>query len=156
MKKVLDNYQNKSLLLSFTIEWHEGVELGLEGIQFRNWHDVQEAFNKLYASYVQRGSLGYDKVKVAILWDNGKQIIDRIDVGNHGSDYCANRETVGEYLKRQKSVMHESNLLEGDRLNLLSFEDPGTTPKASKTVAKIELSDLAVNSAGKLVKFQTH
>lgn len=145
MKQVLDNYGNKSFLLCFTIVWHEGTG-NLNGQTFKSWKDVQYAFNTIYNDYMQYGGQGYDKVKIIATWENGKSFTDRIDVGNGENDYSPKRETIGQYLQRQKGVMYETNLVDGDR-ELLNFTDHAG-PSIIKP--KLELSKLSVNSFGEI------
>lgn len=154
MKQVLDQSQDKSLLLFLEIEWHEGGPSEFNGQKFMTWTDVQNAFNALYSDYVASGALGYYKCKVRALWNNGRYLVDRIDVGNHGSDYSPERETVGQYLQRQKSAFYDSNLQVGDRQNILSFHDDGECIKQPplKQTILLELSNFAVNEHGKIIK----
>lgn len=126
--------QTPAKMTAFTIVWHEGTG-EFDNMTFRNWAGAQYALNKIYRHHMEDGGQGYTKVKVRVTWENGAEITDRLDVSNHGGDYNAKRESVGDYLRRQNSVMYASTLNQGDRVTLSWADDP-QPPSAPKKSAK--------------------
>lgn len=108
----------KAQMQSFTIVWHEGTG-EFDGKTVTTWKEANKMMNKIYFNH---HGAGYTKVKVNVKWNNGAEITDRCDCSDSQGDFCANRETIGQYLSRQNSVMYGSILQIGDRINL-SFED---------------------------------
>lgn len=131
--------QTPAKMTAFTIVWHEGTG-EYDGQTFITWADAQHAFNKIYRHHMQDGGQGYTKVKVQITWENGATITDRVDVSNIGGDYNPKRESIGDYLRRQNSVMYASTLNQGDRVTLSWSDDPQppSTPKKSVKSAQIK------------------
>lgn len=124
----------KARLKSFTIIWNEGID-EFEGKVFTTWKDAQYAFNTMYNSWKQE-SMGYDKVKVEIIWENGKRIVDRIDVGD--SDYNPSKETLGEYLQKQVSSAYESNFQTGERKTVMWEDEVASQTKPEEQPPKPE------------------
>lgn len=119
-------------MLSFTIIWHEGKQR-FENTTFNTWSAANDALRWICN---QHEGVGYTKVKANVKWDNGAEITDRIDCSQSGGDFWANRETIGQYLSRQSSVMYGSNINKGERY-LLSFEDEKEAP-AAEIVAPVQ------------------
>lgn len=110
----------KSKLKSFKIIWNEGYE-DFAGKVFDKWADAQYAFNQIYNDWLEEGVDGtYNKVKVEIIWENGKRLLDRIDVGD--KDYNPKEENLGDYLMNKKSAFFESNF-DADERKLVMWED---------------------------------
>lgn len=105
-------------MISFTIIWQEGSGK-YDGKTFLTWKTANDAMSAIYKEH---SGQGYLKVKINVKWENGAEITDRADCSDNGGDFSPNRETIGAYLKKQNSVMYQSNLHVGDRANL-SFED---------------------------------
>lgn len=105
-------------MASFTIVWQEGSGK-FDGKVFNTWYTANNAMQSIYNEHSGKG---YLKVKINVKWDNGAEITDRADCSDSDGDFCPQRETIGQYLKKQNSVMYASNLKAGDRVNL-SFED---------------------------------
>ncbi len=100
-------------LKQITMHWHEGEQHHAKDAVFKTW----KAFHEGLKPILEDGP-GYNKVKFTAEWENGKQMIDRIDVGTGGGDYNPEKETPGEYLKKQKSAYYDANLNELDRKDL--------------------------------------
>lgn len=105
-------------MVSFTIIWQEGSGK-YDGKVFTTWATANEAMTRIYNEHE---GAGYLKVKINVKWENGSEITDRADCSDSQGDFCAKRETIGQYLSRQNSVMYQSNINKGDRVKL-SFED---------------------------------
>ena len=114
---------------SFTIIWHEGTG-EFDNKTFTTWDKANDAMRKIYRSH--KGA-GYTKAKVCVKWENGLEITDRVDCGESGGDFSANRETIGEYLSRQSSVMYASNVNKGER-GKLSFKDSKEEPTPQRAI----------------------
>jgi len=139
-------------MVSFTILWHEGTN-EYEGRTFTTWNTANDAMRRIYNSHE---GAGYTKAKICVKWENGAEITDRADCSDSTEDFCAKRETIGEYLQRQTSVMCGSNLMQGDRVKL-SFKDEVIQNEAAPETAFvsplivpdnaniIELSEITVN-----------
>jgi hypothetical protein len=80
-------------LKEIKVEWNEGA-IQLDGKVFTSWTEFTDALKPLYDTSVQ----GYNKVKFKATFDDGKYIIDRVDVGV--SDFNPNTMKVGEYVDR--------------------------------------------------------
>lgn len=115
--------ENVSKLKTLTILWHEGTG-EFDGCTFTLWADAQKAIEKIFKQHVKGGRQGYTKVKVCVQWENGAEIVDRLDVGYY--DYYPKLGTIGDYLKKFNSIMYGGNLNVGDRVTL-SWND-GTWP----------------------------
>jgi len=105
-------------MVSFTIIWQEGSGK-FDGKVFTTWNTANDAMTRIYKEH---SGQGYSKVKINVKWENGQEITDRADCSDSAGDFCPNRSTIGEYLKKHNSAMYASNLQVGDRANL-SFED---------------------------------
>lgn len=117
----------KSKLKSFKIIWNEGCQ-DFKGKVFSTWKDAQFAFNIIYNDWKEEGvAETYNKVKVEIIWENGKRILDRIDVGD--SDYNPSKETLGEYLKDNVSSYYESNFDVGERKTVMWEDEDVAQPQ---------------------------
>lgn len=128
-KVVVINPKSKGKLPAATmlkIHWHEGSGKFDKTVS-KTWKEFQEKFLELYRQYKKSGGGGYDKVKIEITWANGKRIVDRADVGDGKADFNPTQETIGQYLKRQKSVMYDSNFNQGER-ELVSWNDADAAP----------------------------
>ncbi len=121
---------DSSPIKSIKIEWNEGSP-DFSGKKFTTWRDFQDALRRVYSNHSGRG---YNKVKVHFEWENGKTIVDRIDVGNSGGDFNPDREFIGDYLKKQNGSMYKSSLDKGTR-GLVSWIDKEVS-KAEKTIEK--------------------
>lgn len=129
--------KDKVKMESFTIVWHEG-----SGKYDNNIYDTWNSANKaMTAIYNEHSGLGYLKVKIYVKWVNGKEFTDRADCSDNPGDFCPNRETIGDYLKKQTSVMYAGNLNQGDRKEL-SFKDTYLT---SDDLTKVDVQTF-VNS----------
>lgn len=129
-------------LQSLSILWHEGTG-SQDGKHFSTWTAARQALKIIYDEGNHEGG-GYYKVKICIKWTSGAEITDRIDTGNHPSDYNPHRQTIGEFLSPNKSVMYSSNLQIGDRATL-SWEDPTEpTPAAAEApeLSTVTFADL--------------
>ena len=113
-----------------TIIFHEGTG-EFDGVTFTSWQSFQDALSKIYDNWNNNPS-GYDKVKIEINWENGKKLIDRVDVGNNRGDFNPNNEFIGEYIKKQNSAMYASNFDLKER-NSVSWEDPMSSSSAPQT-----------------------
>ncbi|MCA6489065.1 MAG: hypothetical protein IM551_03460 [Chitinophagaceae bacterium] len=129
-------------MTSFTILWHEGTN-EFENTTFTKWTEAQKAFDKIFKRHAKGGRQGYTKVKVKVQWEDGSEIVDRLDVGD--KDYNPNIERLGEYLFKAVNfytVMYSSDLISRHDL---SFSDndwnDGTWPTET-----IEPEDRAENS----------
>lgn len=89
------------------IPTHEGTG-EFDNMIFKTWSDFQNALKKIYDNW-SKNPMGYDKVKIQIEWSNGKQIVDRVDVGDSKGDFNPNKEFIGDYIKKQNSAMYGSN-----------------------------------------------
>jgi hypothetical protein len=100
------------------------------------------------AIYKSHEGAGYTKVKICVKWADGSEITDRADCSDSSGDFCAKRETIGEYLSRQNSVMYASNLQVGDRAKL-SFKDEyfNTDELRAATVEEFLQSTNFINDA---------
>ena len=127
----------KVRLESFTILWHEGTN-EYEGKTVTTWKEADNMMKRIY--YSHEGA-GYTKVKINVIWKNGAAITDRADCSDSSGDYCGGRETIGQYLSRQNSVMYDSNLQVGDRVNL-SFKDEPEQPQEQPQDNKTNLSEV--------------
>lgn len=146
----------KSQLLAFTIEWHEGTGEH-DGKTVTTWKKATELMNSIYNHH---DGPGYSKCKVRITWQDGSSIIDRIDCGDSGSDYSPKKfKDVGDYLSRLSSVMYSSNIAEGGRAHL-SFEDSEeeepytdpTTPPAKEEEPAQDAPELSSFTAEELLR----
>lgn len=143
MLKTIDQSNDRSLLLNFTIDRHEGTG-EFDGQSFKTWKDVQYAFNTIFNDAYPDG---YNKVFVSVLWNNGMTFSGRIDVGSN--DYCPKNEPIGMYLYRLVSRRQMIELVQQ-----ASFTDEGMLlGGGKKQVIEIELSSYCVNEAGQLIKF---
>jgi hypothetical protein len=112
------------------IVWHEGTG-EFDDTIFTSWSDLQNALKKIYDNW-SSNPIGYDKVKVEIEWENGKKILDRIDVGD---DFKPYQTFIGEYLQEQDSAMYESNFdkrpspNDRDSVSWTDEETPNETPQ---------------------------
>src|SRR5436190_3535186 len=122
-----------SRLSIITIEWNEG-RTDYSGKSCESWNAFQHALQTIFDDYKATEAGGYYKVKASIQWENGKQLVDRIDVGSHAGDFNPDEEFIGAYLRRQKTCMYSGNLNEGDRLTILSFEDLEEQPAPQPAV----------------------
>jgi hypothetical protein len=130
-----------SKMQSFTIIWHEGTG-EFDGQTFATWNGANQAMSKIYRSH---SGPGYTKVKVNVKWENGAEITDRCDCSDSSGDFSAKRETIGQYLSRQNSVMYASNLEQGSR-NALSFEDAlGTAEQKKDRIIAEETSKITTD-----------
>lgn len=128
----------KVRLESFTILWHEGTN-EYQNKTVTTWKEADSMMKRIY--YSHEGA-GYTKVKINVIWKNGAAITDRADCSDSSGDYCGNRETIGQYLSRQNSVMYDSNLQVGDRVNL-SFEDePEQAPEQDNKTNLSEVPEM--------------
>lgn len=129
---------------SFTILWHEGTGQ-YDGKTFTTWEMANKAMTAIYKSHE---GAGYTKVKICVKWADGSEITDRADCSDSPGDFCAKRETIGEYLSRQNSVMYASNLQVGDRAKL-SFKDEyfNTDELRAATVEEFLQSTNFINDA---------
>lgn len=118
----------KSRLKSFKILWHEGSGR-FDGKVFTTWADANVALKSIAHEHSKTTPVGYTKVKVQIDWENGHQIVDRLDISK--SCYWPMNETVGQYLQRQNAVMYASTLNVGDSCDL-SWSDNDQEPSESR------------------------
>lgn len=105
LSKARNDKPGKHYLTSIEIEWAEAdPDLNLDGKKY----DSAAAF---MADLIKVGvpDSGYNKVKFKAKWDNGAEIVDRIDVGASGGDYNPLKEGITAYMDRQKSVMYQSS-----------------------------------------------
>jgi hypothetical protein len=91
-------------------QWNEGKNIVLEGKKLKSWNELTNALGRVYANYVKsmkevgeprfvgESSL-YDKVKLTILWEDGSELTDRVDVGYSSGDYHF-QEEIGDYIKK--------------------------------------------------------
>lgn len=107
-----------SKMQSFTILWQEGSG-NHDGKVLKTWKEANAVMTSIYKEH---SGIGYLKVKINVKWENGKEITDRADCSDNAGDFNPNTNTIGQYLKKQKSSMYAGNLNQGDRLSL-SFED---------------------------------
>lgn len=143
--KLLNETIPLAKMVSFFIHWSETEGL-YDNKTLTTWSKANEAMRYCYKQ--NEGRLGYTKVKITVKWENGKEITDRIDCSDNSGDFSANRETIGEYLKKQSSVMYDSNLMQGER-SLLSFEDEKTQEEEIKNTSSFCAPctfDLSVNN----------
>lgn len=141
------------------INWHEGTG-EFDNYEAKSWQDLHHKFERIYSEYKKDGGGGYDKVKVEIKWSNGKHIVDRVDVGDNGSDFNPLNEFVGDYLKKQTSVMYESNFNQGERdavswkdevnTNNVTSEKPASNKKVKASVTE------AINQLLTLPKYKQY
>lgn len=124
-------------MLSFTIIWHEGSGK-YDGQTFTSWRNANRAMTAIFNEH---DGLGYLKVKVNVKWETGKEITDRVDCSGNGGDFSANRESIGQYLSRQNSVMYASNLQHGERVSL-SFEDDAATTEQIPELSETTIADI--------------
>jgi hypothetical protein len=87
-----------------TIIYHEGTG-EFDVTTFATWSDLQNALEKIYDDW-SNNPIGYDKVKIEIEWENGKKLIDRVDVGEKFKPY---QTFIGDYLKDNRSAWFETN-----------------------------------------------
>jgi hypothetical protein len=137
-----DSISEPAKMLSFTIIWHEGYQR-YENKVFNKWYHAQRAMINLWNDNEKDNKQGgYTKVKINVKWVNGAEITDRADLGHAKGDFNPFNETIGEYLSKQISVMYESNLKQGERVNL-SFKDSET--EETNAEVKPELSAITVS-----------
>jgi hypothetical protein len=80
-------------LKEIKVEYNEG-SVDLKGSVFTTWTDFTNALKPLYDTSIS----GYNKVKFKATFDDGKYIIDRVDVGQN--DFNPETMKVGEYVDR--------------------------------------------------------
>jgi hypothetical protein len=68
--------------------------VNLKGNKYKSWTEFNDALKLLY----DENSLGYNKVKFSATFDDGKHIIERVDVGVNSFD--PNTMKVGEFIER--------------------------------------------------------
>lgn len=105
--------KDKSKLTYFKIHWSEAGDV-YDMQEFTTWKEAQEAMIVLWNIADMKPNEGYCKTKIEIIWNNGKSIIDRLDLG-FGEDFNPTTTTIGEYLSPCTSVMYNSNMMTGDR-----------------------------------------
>jgi len=90
------------------IHTHEGTG-EFDNTIFKTWSDLQNALKKIYDNW-SNNPIGYDKVKVEIEWENGKRLIDRVDVGsNFTDDFNPYEKIISDYLKIKDYTRFETN-----------------------------------------------
>lgn len=100
----------------------------------------QETSNK-FAEILKAAQEKAGKVKACIKWANGKEMTERVDLGE-GSDLNPFNETVGQYLSRHNSVMYSSNIEKGKRSEL-GFEDaPGAEENQMPELSTVTIDDI--------------
>jgi len=103
-------------LKDIEVQWYEGLRLEDYGDEpaFDNWKDFQNFLGELYDTdrwhRKEKGMSegGYTKVKVKIIWEDGQELVDRIDLGPGEGDFNPNNEFVGAYLRKQNQAMYSS------------------------------------------------
>jgi hypothetical protein len=118
----------KSKLVSFQIIWSEATSKH-DGQEVYTWERANELMKELVKNITLTHNEGYYKTKVRLIWENGEEIIDRLDLSLNEGDFNPFKQTIQDYLKPQTGVMYDSNLMQGDRDTLLSWsdEDENTT-----------------------------
>lgn len=140
------------------IHTHEGTG-EFDNMIFKTWSDLQNALKKIYDNW-SKNPYGYDKVKIEIEWENGKHLLDRVDVGNEkNGDFNPNVEFIGDYIKKQDGSMFSSNFDKRPSPNdrdSVSWQDETQTQSAQapQSDAKIPVSKIELyNYTGeKLIK----
>lgn len=105
-----------SPLKSFTIIWSEAGSFH-DGLICTNWEAANDAMKDLWNNVSLKEREYYHKTKVAIVWENGMSITDRLDLGT-GGDFNPDECTIQDYVKEATSAMYQSNLQVGDRTKL--------------------------------------
>jgi hypothetical protein len=115
-EEIITNVQGKDPnligLKEIKVEWNEGT-IELNGKVFTSWTEFTNALKPLYDTSVQ----GYNKVKFKATFDDGKYIIDRVDVGVN--DFNPNTMKVGEYIDRPFAYFDNLN----DDLDKYQWDD---------------------------------
>lgn len=112
----------KSKLVSFKILWSEASSK-YDNVETNTWKKANEMMVNLARCTTLEFDRGYDKTKVCIKWENGHEITDRLDLSLNSGDFNPFKQTIQEYLKPQTGVMYDSNLMQGDRETILSWND---------------------------------
>lgn len=131
--------KDKLKLVSFKILWSEASDK-YNNKEVNTWAAANGLMLDLARCTTLEVGKGYDKTKVQIEWQDGYAITDRLDLSANSGDFNPYFKTIQEYLKPSKSVMYQSNLQEGDRINLLSWEDE-ETPEPTPQPKSDNLSD---------------
>jgi len=126
------------------IHTHEGTG-EFDNMIFKTWSDLQNALKKIYDNW-STNPYGYDKVKVEIEWENGKKLLDRIDVGD---DFKPYQTFIGEYLKEQNGAMFSSNFDKRpspDDRDSVSWTDEVDEDTQSESKPKIPLDEIIIKN----------
>lgn len=126
------------------IVWHEGTG-AFDNTTFATWFDLQKALEKIYDNW-SSNPYGYDKVKVEIEWENGKKLLDRIDVGD---DFKPYQNFIGDYLKEQNGAMYSSNFDKRpspDDRDSVSWTDEVDEDAPSEAKVKVPLDEIIIKN----------
>lgn len=97
---------NKTLK-SATILWHEGGNgESYDGRTFYKWNNLQAALRDIGTP----DGGGYNKVKIEFHWNNGKKMVDRVDLSEKQYDFNPAQQFIGDFLKGQDQAAYESNI----------------------------------------------
>lgn len=127
----------KSKLVSFKILWSEASSK-YDNVEVSTWRKANELMVNLARCTTLELNMGYDKTKVQIKWENGHEITDRLDLSLNNGDFNPFKQSIQEYLKPQNGVMYDSNLMQGDRETLLSWNDENEETPPAPTEPKEE------------------
>ena len=119
--KILDYIPNGSKKLKeIIVQWSDN---GLKK-SFKTWNDFQK-----YLATLELPEVGYDKIKVFILFENNRAIIDRIDLGKTEGDFNPKNEFIGDYILKQTSAMYWSNFTSMKRKDEAIWQDIDESPE---------------------------
>lgn len=131
----------KFKLVSFKVLWSEATSK-YDNVEVSTWKAVNELMLNIGRCATMEYNSGYDKTKVQIVWEGGHTITDRLDLSLNTGDFNPFKMTVQDFLKPYNNVMYDSNLKEGDRQNILSWEDEETAPEPPQEIKQTNLTDI--------------
>lgn len=131
----------KMKLVSFKVLWSEATSK-YDNVEVTTWKAVNELMLNIGRCATMEYNSGYDKTKIQIVWEGGHTITDRLDLSLNTGDFNPFKMTVQDFLKPYNSVMYDSNLKEGDRQNILSWEDEETAPEPPQEIKQTNLTDI--------------
>jgi len=121
------------------LDWSESLDLSYSGKVYKTFAALKKDLIKAHKEW-QTENRPYSKTKIALTWEDGTELVDRIDLGRQvDGNYNPSKESLDSwFLVSSGGAMYKSTIKEGYRSNY-SFTDtklPGLKPKAKEKKIK--------------------
>lgn len=116
------------------VTWNEG-SVDIKG-KYNTWSELAYALNEVHVDWVDRGSQGYSKVKIKVVFADKMTLLEIVDIGDsENGDFDPNIKSLSQYYK-------DAGYVDVSLFDRYAFEDYSNKPQVVEEAVQKTKEDI--------------